>query len=144
MHSASVAYGTTKSALWTYTVTQIWHLWSLQPVHHSSEMICLTLKLTVDLKYRNVQFFLLHVHCSVVCRPMIENICISVVHIRVYKLCNVAESFSTALPKLANGDHHKPVPCYNFAGIHFLTSPSWSSMWFSSKMVLYFNFSQLL
>ena len=106
-------------------VTQIWHLWSLQPVDHSSEMICLSLKLSVDIRYRNSQLFLLYVHCCVVCRPTIENTCISVVHNRVHKTCNVAvngnesctsvnESFSTAVPKLANWDHHKPVPYYNW------------------------------
>jgi hypothetical protein len=34
------------------------------------------------------------------------------------------QRFSTAVPKLANEGHHKPLPYYYFAGVHFLTSPS--------------------
>lgn len=98
-------------------------------------MISLALKLNVDVKYRNLLFFLLPVHSCVVCKPMIDNICICVVLNKVYKMYNVAVSsndstastdqrFSTAVPKLANEGHHKPLPYYYFAGVHFLTSPS--------------------
>jgi hypothetical protein len=118
-------------------------------------MIGLTLQLTVDMKYRNLQFSLLPVHCFVIYGTIRDTFSFPSYIMRFIK-CYIRvsnhelsssrpinQSFSTAAPMFTNGDDHKPVPYHNFACIGFLSSPSWSSHMVILKTGFIFEFCML-